>query len=296
MRFASVLHSFLSGKGLLTACCLLLAMWSVPITGNETFSSKPPDQWSEQESVQVLNDSPWAHTVTTTVQDAPCTYLNPAFEGLFPRDTAERMDLLSTPIAPITAKPDGAKYLLRLTSAKPVQAAVERLLQLDPKWRKYLGGGVVLYHEKPTDFAGPYYNHADLITIGVILERPGPNGSSFLDYAFGVVEDKITFPGPDVHVWPCAGLRTVNGQVHAVLAGMGGHGHGPSAVFLSFPGAVDGKPLISHANEKLEFRFIANQRVFETTFTVNVTDLLDGTEKVLHEPALVPDSLPSALQ
>jgi hypothetical protein len=33
---------------------------------------------------------------------------------------------------------------------------------------------------------------------------------------------------------------------------------------ISFPSIVDGKPLISHRDEKLEFRFILNQRV-ETT-------------------------------
>ena len=47
---------------------------------------------------------------------------------------------------------------------------------------------------------------------------------------------------------------------------------------MSFPSIVDGKLLISHRDEKLEFRFILNQRVFETTFIVNSTDLFDGTE------------------
>ena len=37
---------------------------------------------------------------------------------------------------------------------------------------------------------------------------------------------------------------------------------------MSFPSIVDGKPLISHRDEKLEFRFILKQRVFETTFIV----------------------------
>lgn len=58
---------------------------------------------------------------------------------------------------------------------------------------------------------------------------------------------------------------------------------------------VDGKPLVTHRDEKLEFRFILNQRVFETTFIVNNTDLCDGTETVMREPTRVDEPTPSAL-
>ena len=43
----------------------------------------------------------------------------------------------------------------------------------------------------------------------------------------------------------------------------------------------------NQSNEKLEFRFIANQRVFEATFYVNPADLFDGTETVMHIPHTV---------
>jgi hypothetical protein len=41
---------------------------------------------------------------------------------------------------------------------------------------------------------------------------------------------------------------------------------------------LDGKPLISSLREKVEFRMVANQRVFETTFYINASDVLDGSE------------------
>jgi len=63
----------------------------------------------------------------------------------------------------------------------------------------------------------------------------------------------------------------------------------------TFPSIVEGKPLISHPEEKLEFRFILNQRVFETTFIVNPTNLFNGTETVMRTPSRVDVPTPAAL-
>jgi hypothetical protein len=144
---------------------------------------------------------------------------------------------------------------------------------------------------KPTNLREGWYNPADEITIAVVLKHPGPKGESFLDYVFG---EKKSFPGGGLaHLWPCAAVKTVNGQAFAVLAGLGsGKDYAVSAIHLSFPSVSDGKPLISHLNEKLQFRFVANQRVFETTFVVNSADLLDGSERVLHIPSTVDDPAP----
>jgi len=73
------------------------------------------------------------------------------------------------------------------------------------------------------------------------------------------------------------------------------HFNKASAIIMSFPSIVDGKPLFSHRDEKLEFRFILNQRVFETTFIVNSTDLFDGTETVMHTPTRVDEPTPAVL-
>jgi len=76
-------------------------------------------------------------------------------------------------------------------------------------------------------------------------------------------------------------------------------GHGSdnrvTAIIMSFPSIVEGKPLISHPEEKLEFRFILNQRVFETTFIVNPTNLFNGTETVMRTPSRVDVPTPAAL-
>ena len=68
-------------------------------------------------------------------------------------------------------------------------------------------------------------------------------------------------------------------------------GNGKSkALQLSFPRLLDGKkPLISSPHDKVEFRLVVNQRVFETTFYVNASDVLDGSEKTLYLPSTFTD-------
>ncbi|MGB2898160.1 MAG: hypothetical protein WBB89_02770 [Candidatus Acidiferrum sp.] len=206
----------------------------------------------------------------------------------------QRIDSISPSFPAEQVKPDEAEYLVRLVSVRPMQAAAERLINLDEKWAKYRSGVVLEPGSKPTIMDERWYNPADEITIVVALKRPGPGGTSFLDYAF---EDRKTSVALKVnHMFACAGLRTANGQIHAVTARMGqGNDNRVSAIVMSFPSIVEGKPLISHPEEKLEFRFILNQRVFETTFVVNPTDLFNGTETVMRTPSRVDVLTPATL-
>jgi hypothetical protein len=294
MRFSSLLFPGLFQVGLRAICSLALVAGSVPTTANLPFLSKPSEEWTEAEALQVLNNSPWAHTITTATQNTQCNYEHPVFAGLFSEEMAQRIDSISPSFPSEQVKPDGAEYLVRLVSVKPMQAATERLISLDEKWAHYRIGVGLEPGSKPTNMVEHLYNPADEITIVVTLMRPGPGGTSFLDYAF---EDRKTSVALKVHyMWACAGVRTGKGQTHAVLARMGhGNDNRASAIVMSFPSIVEGKPLISHPGEKLEFRFILNQRVFETTFSVNPTDMFDGSETVMHIPSRVDDPTPAPL-
>ncbi|MGB7465680.1 MAG: hypothetical protein WBW14_22510, partial [Candidatus Acidiferrum sp.] len=87
--------------------------------------------------------------------------------------------------------------------------------------------------------------------------------SSFLNHAFENRADGTVFIAH--YLFACAGVRTANRQIHAVTNRIRqGNDNKASTIIMSFPSIVDGKPLISHRDEKLEFRFILNQRV-ETT-------------------------------
>jgi hypothetical protein len=271
-----------------------LVAGSVPAPANEPFLNKPSNEWTEAEALQVLNDSPWAHTVKTTTQDFQCDYEHPPFPGLFREGMAQIADSMSRQFPAEAVKPDGAEYLVRLVSVKPMQAAVERLISLDEKWSRH-GRSIGLEPgSKPTNMAESWYNEADEITVVLTLKRPGPRGASFLDYAFESRAEGVSFTAH--HHFVCAAIRTANGQIHAVTARLGsGKDRMVSAILWSFPSIVDGKPLITHRDEKLEFRVILNQRVFETTFFVNPADLFDGTETVLHAPTWVDEPTPATV-
>jgi len=274
--------------GVRIACWLAFLWTTVFLTADETFLGKPPEEWTEAEALQVLSDSPWAHTITTTTQDSQCGYDNPVFPGLYSEEQAERMSSISPTPPAASVKPDGAEYVVRLVSVKQMQAAADRLISLDRKWARYSRGYGLEPGSKPTNIAERWYNPADEITIAVVLKHPGPDGASFLDYAFD--KEKREFPGGGLYdVWPCAAVKTAEGQVTAVSIGMGSDSQGNlSALHLSFPSnANHGRHLVSHPNEKMLVRMILNQRVFETTFVVSPRDLLDGTERALHIPSTV---------
>ena len=98
--------------------------------------------------MKVVNESDWAHTVTPTIQNAPCSYGNPAFPGLYPEDKAVGLDAVAPVVPTAVVKPDDSEYLIRFQSAKPVQTAVQQLLAIGEKWSAY---GAKQYHVSQTD-------------------------------------------------------------------------------------------------------------------------------------------------
>jgi hypothetical protein len=274
--------TWLGTTTLLGAGALLLVSSFV---GQENHPS-PSSAVAEQEALKVLNDSDFARTVTPTLQDAPCTYEHPAFPGLFPPEKGALIDATG-PAAKDTrpVRPDQAEYLIRFQSAKPVQFAVQQLLTLGDKWNGYAQEAwPVSETEGPTDLARGNYNPADMIAIAVILKHGGPDGTSLFDYAYG--DNGRIFSSLR---WPCAGLRTSNGQTFAHTLRPWAHQNTSKVMVLFFPRLVDGKPLISGAHEKVEFRMVLKQRVFEATFYVNGDEVLDGSERVLYLPNAVTD-------
>lgn len=259
----------LSKRYLAIAGCLILAAWSLPaICGEE--ADGDADHAARADALRVLNDSAWAHTVTPTTQATACDWEHPAFPGLVPEDAALRDAQDPRGSVSEAVKPDTAEYLIRWLSVKPVQAALQQMVLLDEGW------AAVTQQWSKNDPNGS--GNRDRIRIDVILKHPGADGSSFLDYALS--DHGQRFPSGPWHVWPCAGLKTPNGEVFAHAAGTGESG--PGNVELFFPRFIHGRPLITSTAENVQFRFIARQRVFETTFTINARDVLDGSEDVAY--------------
>jgi hypothetical protein len=277
------------GKHSMLIASSILLFWCACVTGQENRSGSPASEAVEQEALKAVNESDWAHTVTPTIQNAPCSYGNPAFPGLYPEDKAVAIDAMAPVVPSDVVKPDDSEYLIRFQSAKPVQTAVQQLLAMGEKWSAY---GAKEYQvsqtDGPTDVANARYNVANMITIAVILKHPGPDGKTLFDY--GYADNGRIFPSHSFRVWPCAGLRTSNGQVFAhVVPEISGNDAKSKALQLSFPRLIDGKPLISNVREKVEFRLVANQRVFETSFFINASDVLDGSERSLYLPSAFND-------
>ncbi len=288
MWTSSAAISLLCRNSIRAGCCMLV-LYCASVTGQEYRPNSPLTETVEQDALKVLNDSDWAHTVKPSLQDAPCTYQNPAFPDLYPKDKAFVADATSPDRPPDPVKADDSEYLIRFQSAKPVQTAVQELLAIGEKWSAYgtrkwpVSEGV-----GPTDVANARYNVADMITVAVILKRSAPDGTSLFNYGFE--DNGRIFPSHSFRVWPCAGLRTSNREVFAhVVPEAFGHDGKSKVLQLSFPRLIEGKPLISRASEKVEFRLIANRRVFETTFYVNASDVLDGSEKALYLPLAFTD-------
>jgi hypothetical protein len=271
-----------------------LLLYCASVAGQEYSSNSPSSTAAERGALKVLNDSDWAHTVKPSLQDTPCTYETPAFPDLFPnKGRAAAIDAMSPAPSPEPAIADGSEYLIRFQTAKPVQKAVRELLAIGDKWSAYdAGGWMVSGDEGPTDVANKSYNLADMITVAVILKHPGPDGRTLFDYASQ--DNGRKFPVPRLSVWPCAGLRTSNGEVFAHVGPIWSSHDGAheSHIFqLAFPRLIEGKPLISKAGEKVEFRLVLKQRVFETTFSINAEDVLDGSEKTFYLPSAFTDEM-----
>jgi hypothetical protein len=273
--------------------CMLL-FWGASVTGQENRSGSLASEAVEQEALKVLNESDWAHTVTPTIQNAPCSYGNPAFPGLYPEDKAVGIDAAAPVVPSDVVKPDDSEYLIRFQSAKPVQTAVQQLLAMGEKWSAYRAKQYpVSQTDGPTDVANARYNVADMITIAVILKHRGPDGTSMFNYGI----EHNGHRSRSFRVWPCAGLRTSTRMVFAhVVPEESGPDDESKVLQLSFPRLIDGKPLISNVREKVEFRLVVNQRVFETSFFINASDVLDGSERTLYLPSAFTDSNERARQ
>ncbi len=280
MWTSSAAISSLCRNSIRVACCLFLG-YCASVAGQEYRSNSSTTETVEQKALKVLNDSDWAHSVKPSLQDTPCTYQNAVFPDLYPKEKAFTLDATAPSRPPDPVEADDSEYLIRFQSAKPVQTAVQELLAMGEKWSAYGKKEWPVHADYgPTNVANGWYNVADLITVAVILKRSAADGTSLFNY--GYEDNGRGFPSHSFRVWPCAGLRTINGQGIALVVPQA-FGH---VLQLSFQRLIDGKPLISSQHEKVEFRLVVNQRVFETTFYINASDVLDGSEKTLYLPSV----------
>jgi hypothetical protein len=93
-------------------------------------------------------------------------------------------DVRSTQFPAASVKPDGAEHLVRLVSVKPTQAAVERLISLDEKWDPYRQALAWSPAASPQTWRKVGITRQTKLSSWSSLSAQGPQGLSFLNYAF----------------------------------------------------------------------------------------------------------------
>lgn len=263
--------------------CAAVLLSCVGVVGQEkSLERSPADAAAEGafESIKVINASDWAHTISPSVQlqNDPCEYSD-----------QNTVDTDGTATASgDSVEPDTSEYLIRFQSAKPVQEAFQRLVDLGlPGYGREQDP--LSPADRPTELKaqheGSHYNVADMITIAVILKHVGSDGTSLFDYGFS--DNGRVFPSRSFRVFRCTTLTTSNGEepAHVAWPISDSPDLKSAALELSFPRLVDGKPLISHERENVDFRMLVGHHVFASTFVINARDVLDGSERQLYLPA-----------
>lgn len=215
---------------LLGAGALFLAVLLVsPLGGEDVWKVKPPERWTAEEALRVLQDSTLTHNEEVSMpwrlpQDSMQSTPYPRIPGRpNPRD----------PIPPgpgprrETFFLDSARYLVRWESARPVQEAFARLRALG--------------QEVGADFQSPPPSWPeDRFVVTVKALRPPKSGRE----PFERVSDRV--------LRAAARLKTQAGEVDALKVERSGIG-ASAAVHFFFPRAKGTKPLIATRGERVEF-------------------------------------------
>jgi len=116
--------------GVQTCACGLLLALALTAGGSETWRGKPPAAWTQDEALEVLNDSPWARTVEL---------YQPSGRRLGVYSTGQKVVVQDSPNSPLLIVDPPPRfieqeflraiYAVRWSSAATVQEALARLKQ-----------------------------------------------------------------------------------------------------------------------------------------------------------------------
>lgn len=214
----------------LMAATLFLAVALVaPMAGEDVWKVKSPERWTADDALKVLQDSPWAreHDVSMPwrlAQRSTYTLRTPQIPGRAPlRDPLpaewRRQETLFL---------DWARYRVRWESARPVQDAFARLVELG--------------EEVGAEFQSPPPSWPqDRYVITVKPVRPPQAGRE----PFELLGDR--------RLREAARLKTHRGEVEAVEVAHSGMGAN-AAVHFYFPRMEGGKPIVDPRGERVEFK------------------------------------------
>ena len=223
------------------AIVFAIAAGAALLAGND-WKKKPPAEWTAEEALEVLQNSPWAKK-KMVLANRPTPGQGPRSAGARrssgprlsgrnrrnPRNRRNRKEF------------SGPTILVRLESARKVEAAFARLQELKL-------GVSARYQSPPPRLPEDRY----VITIKTVV--PGRSGINPLQKM------------PEEHLKTAALLKTRHGQVNPAEVERSGEG-ATAAVHFFFPRTNEGAPLINLQNPQMEFRIKSKRISLKAKFT-----------------------------
>lgn len=230
----------------LAAVCVLLVT-ALAARADDFWKRKPPREWTAEEAVQILRNSPWARqesVVASAVNCDPDAYdengncRDPRFQ--LPRDPARRRGMPASQF-------NVAIFLVRWDSAPEVAAAFAQL--------ESLGARAVAAFQSP-----PPRRPADryVITMNVVQPAKGA-GDSF------AIRENSKEKNP-------VRLKTSRGTFFPVESERSGVGAN-EAIHFFFPRQQDGRPILDEKGDTAEFVFDGKKLTVKTKFSLEAETL-----------------------
>ncbi len=223
-----------------------------PLTADDFWARKPPAEWTLEESLKLLQDSPWArkqfvsvprsqsgdYSVDSGVKNCDPDAILPGGNCMQPR-IGLPLDPSRLPAA-FPSNSDSSTFLMRWDSAAPVAQAFERL--------KELGALAQLANASP-----PPRLPADRYVVTLKILRPGAlAGDAFAEFFGGQPPPKVS-------------LKTEHGSAAPAEIEHSGAGAG-AAVHFFFPREAAGQALLRAPQESAQFSVQTQRYVVKCKF------------------------------
>ena len=243
-------------------CAAGLLAWLGAAAADQPWRGKPAEQWSQEEALEVLNNSPWARTVELYQPSGRRLGVYPNGRKVVVQDTPTGPSRIYEPSPPFT-EPEllRAVYAVRWSSAKIIQAALRRL--------KEHSATMAEMQAEAEDLSPQHY----VLTVRVV-EPPAQSSLELLERPVILGERGTPLPAepPLVGRDLFAGLSEEELRARAELRLAGGgqlkaeraqrHGLGASeGISFFFPRTAGGRPVVSAKTSWAEFQFRSPDRI-----------------------------------
>jgi len=227
--------------------CGLLWVAAIAVRAEDFWKRKPPSQWTAEEALQILKDSPWARQDFVPAPPVPCDPDNYDADGncrdsrfQVPRNPQRRRKVPEVHF-------NVAIYLVRWDSAPQVVAAFARLEELGER------ASAVFRSPPPRRPADRY-----VITVNVVQPAKGSGDP------FALREDsKEKNP---------VRLKTSRGTFAPLETEHSGVGANEALHFF-FPRVQDGQPILDPKGDTAEFLFEGKKVSVKGKFSLDVNSL-----------------------